>query len=161
MGRGKKPLAMQKGNLTVEQQNKMIAAEETIKVGKEHLNKAPPWLKDNIAKKEFERIVKEFEKIDVVGNLDLNNIGAYCNAFSDYVETTKLLKKSSKIVKKINKKGEKTDEPNPLIKLQRDYAKEMREFGRTFGLTVDSRLKVAVVQTTKTEEEIDSKFGDI
>lgn len=161
MSRAKKPLAMQKGNLTVEQQNKMIAAEETIKIGKEHLSKAPSWLRDNVAKKEFERIVKEFDKVEIVGNLDINNIGGYCNAFSDYVETTKLLKKSSKIVKKTSAQGYEMDAPNPLIKLQKEYAKEMREFARTCGLTIDSRLKVAVVQTTKTEEEIDSKFGDI
>lgn len=161
MSRAKKPLSMQKGNLTVEQQNKMIAAEEKIKVGKEHLSKAPTWLRDNVAKKEFKRIVNEFEKVDVVGNLDLNNIGAYCNAFSSYVETTNKLKNEPLIVEKMNTNGSYSKAINPLIKIQRDYAKEMREFARTCGLTIDSRLKVAVVQTTKSEKDIDSKFGDI
>lgn len=52
---------MQKGNLTVEQQMKKQQEEDLVKVGREQLKSPPTWLIDAVAKKEFKRIVKEFE----------------------------------------------------------------------------------------------------
>ena len=92
MPRGRKPLDMQKGNLTVEQQDEIKNIEEFITVGREDLEKPPTWLRDTIAKKEFKRIVHEFRDIEVIGNLDLNNLAGYCNAYSFYIQATKELK---------------------------------------------------------------------
>ena len=41
-----------------------------------------PQIIDDVAKKEWRRIVKELDKINIVGNLDRNNIGGYCNGFT-------------------------------------------------------------------------------
>lgn len=38
-------------------------------------------------------------EIDVIGNLDVNNLGCYCNAFSYYISVTKQLKKENKVIK--------------------------------------------------------------
>ena len=45
-----------------------------------------------MAKNEWKRIVKELKKIEIVGNLDYVNLACYCNAYANYVETTKQLK---------------------------------------------------------------------
>jgi len=161
MSRTRKPLSMQKGNLTVEQQTNMQQAEELITVGREQLARAPSWLVDNVAKKEFKRIVKEFEKVEVVGNLDLNNIGGYCNAYSFYLQATKELQGQPLTIIKYLQNGAKNTVENPMINIQKKYAEEMRKFSSLCGLTIDSRLKIATVKTTKSEKDIEDEFGDI
>ena len=108
MPRKRKPLATQKGNLTVAQQEDKKLEERLVLTGKETLAKPPTWLIDARAKNEFKRLVKEFEKmeIDVIGNLDVNNLGCYCNAFSYYISVTKQLKKEHKVIKKPTQNGE-------------------------------------------------------
>lgn len=160
MGRARKPLEMQKGHLTVEQQETMKQAEGLVTVGRDQLLKPPAWLIDKTAKAEFKRIVKEFEKVNVVGNLDLNNIAGYCNAYAFYRKVTKELSAVSMTVEVDNQQI-----VNPLYrdlsKNQRDYADEMRKFASLCGLTIDSRLKVGTVQTSQISEEIAGEFGEI
>ena len=160
LSRSRKPLSMQKGNLTVLQQEKKQSEEKIITVGKEDLEKPPTWVLGVVAKKEFKRIVKELEKIDMIGNLDLNNLGAYCNAYSTYLKSTKELSKSTLTIEKETQYGVNIVE-NPLINIQKKYADEMRKFATLCGLTVDSRLKVATIKTTETKQEAERKFGNI
>lgn len=168
MGRARKPLEMQKGHLTVEQQETMKQAEGLVTVGREQLGKPPAWLIDKTAKAEFKRIVKEFEKVNVVGNLDLNNIAGYCNAYAFYRKVTKELVTTPMTITVQEDEGNDTKETiimNPLYrnlsKNQRDYADEMRKFASLCGLTIDSRLKVGTVQTSQINEEIVGEFGEI
>ena len=106
MGRARKPLNMQKGNLTVDRQNEIGMAEEMVTVGRERLEKLPTSLVDSVAKKEYKRVVTELNKVNVVGNLDLNNIGGYANAYSYYLKSTKELKKQSLTVERYTKTGD-------------------------------------------------------
>ena len=167
MGRARKPLGMQKGNLTVAQQEMMRQAEEIVTVGREDLNTPPSWLSGKTAKDEFQRIIREFEKIDVIGNLDLNNIAAYCNAYAFYRKITKQLNKIPMTVEITSEENEQERIKilNPLYrdlsKNQRDYAEEMRKFAALCGLTIDSRLKIGTVKISKTDQEIVDGFGDI
>ena len=157
----RKPLSMQKGNLTVLQQEKKQDEEKIIVVGREQLSKPPSWVVGAVAKKEFTRIVKELNEINVVGNLDLNNLGGYCNSYSMYLKATKELSKQAMLIKKFNQNGTANYVENPLINIQKKYAEEMRKFASLCGLTIDSRLKVATIKTTKTKQEIEQKYGNI
>lgn len=160
MGRPKKPLEMQKGNLTVLQQNNKNMAEKEIIIGREQLKKPPKWLINNIAIKEFKRVVKQIENVGVVGNLDINNLGAYCNSYAFYLEATEDLVKETLIIKQQTEHGTKRVK-NPLIEVQRNYADEMRKFAALCGLTVDSRLKIGTLKTTETIQKAESRFGGI
>lgn len=160
MPRGRKSLEMQKKHLTNEEKVQKEQQEEMLVLGKEQLKKAPSWLIDDIAKKEFRRVVKEIDKIDILGNLDLNNLGGYCNSYSLYLKATAELQDKPLISKKMTKSGIITVE-NPLIKIQKNYAEEMRKFASLCGMTIDSRLKVATVKTSKQQEDITDEFGDI
>lgn len=160
MGRARKPLNMQKGNLTVDRQNEIGMAEEMVTVGREQLEKLPTSLVDSVAKKEYKRVVTELNKVNVVGNLDLNNIVGYANAYSYYLKSTKELKKQSLTVERYTKTGDMYMAENPLINIQKKYAEEMRKFSALCGLTIDSRLKAATVQLGKESDDIDSEFGD-
>lgn len=161
MGRARKPLEMQKGNLTVKQQQDIKMSGEVVTVGNEQLLTPPDWLINETAEKEYLRIVLEFEKIDMVGNLDLNNIACYCNAYANYREATKEMKGKPLVIEKQLPNGSYTLIENPLIKIQKNYADEMRKFGAKCGMDIDSRLKAGTIKVTRESQEIDEEFGGI
>lgn len=161
MGRPRKPVDVQIGNLTTEQRTTREQEEAIITIGKEQLKKSPDWLIDDIARKEYKRIVKQFDKIGIVGNLDLNNLGGYCNAYSFYLRSTEELKDQPLTMDKKLPNGATVIAENPLIKIQKSYADEMRKFSSICGLTIDSRLKAASFQIKKSEQSIETEFGNI
>mgnify|MGYP004518184003 CR=1 FL=1 len=157
MGRARKPLNEQKGDLTVERQKQRGTEESMIDLPDDELGTPPKWLISVAAKKEYRRVVKELKKADnLVCNLDQNNIAAYCNAFSQYLAATEALKSTDLLVLK---SGEAVE--NPLVNTQKKYADEMRKFGNLCGLSIDSRLKMAATKRNKIETEIDDVFGNI
>ena len=149
MGRYQKPYYAQRSHLTKAEKETRAQTEEMVTVGREDLEKPPSWLVDTVAKKEFKRIIKELNEIEIVGNLDLGNLGGYCNAFSYYRKATDELKRASLTITVTDKDGNvSTIEINPIkqINIQKKYAEEMRKFASLVGLTIDSRLKAAVVK---------------
>ncbi len=153
---------MQTKHLTKDEIAEKEEQENLIIVGREDLQIVPHWLIDKKAQDEFERIIKNFEKIEVIGNLDLNNIAGYCNAYSMYRNATAEFKKCKQLmITKQMTNGAYTEIPNPIIKIQRQCAEEMRRFASLCGLTIDSRLKLAVQKTTKERQDIEEDFGDI
>ena len=162
-GRPRKLLAGHSENscLTKEQQEEKKQQEELIKTGAERLDKPPDWLRDTVAKKEWKTLLEEFKKLGIIGNLDYNNLGAYCNAFSSFIEITKKLKGQPFVVVHTNKLGAKNLVQNPFIATQLKYSEEMRKFASLLGLTIDSRLKIAGVKLEKEKNKIESEFGEI
>lgn len=57
--------------------------------------------------------------------------------------------------------GSYTYVENPLIKIQKLYAEEMRKFAGLVGLTIDSRLRFASIKVKELKNEIEDEFGDI
>lgn len=160
MSRGRKSLDMQTKHLTETEKLQKEQEEEILTIGKEQLKKPPSWLVNEVAKKEFKRITKEFDKVNVVGNLDLNNLGGYCNSYALYLKATKELQDKPLMLRKMTKTGPMTVK-NPLIEIQKNYAEEMRKFASLCGMTIDSRLKCATIQINKNDEDIAGEFGDI
>lgn len=157
MGRARKPLSEQTGNLTTEVQTRRSVEQDMTKTGTDYFTKPPKWLINQTAVKEYRRIVKELGRLELLGNLDTNALGNYCNAFAKYVEITEKLADSPLTV--INSAGNEVE--NPLINLQIKYSKEMRDNGRLCGITIDSRLKFASQKLDSIEDDISAKFGDI
>lgn len=160
MSKTRKPLVIQKGNLTTEQQLLRKKEEECIKTGTDQLDKVPVWLIDRTAKNEYKRVVTELKNINIIGNLDKNNIAAYCNAYANYLNVTKKLKDEEYLIERDTRTGTIVIK-NPLIGVQTEYANEMRKFAALCGMTIDSRLKAAAIETTRTEQDINAKFGAI
>lgn len=160
MGRARKPLDMQKGNLTIVDIEQRRNEEKKSTTGQNQLSRPPEWLIDETAVKEWKRIVKELKKINLIGNLDRNNLGGYCNAFANYVKCTEILKEQTYYIDRETRTGVIVVK-NPMVDIQRVYAEEMRKFSSLCGLTIDSRLKAAAIKTDKTQEEITRKFGNI
>lgn len=160
MGRPRKPLSEQRGNLKVVDIQRKEFEEEAVRGDSDQLSTPPTWLIDATAKKEWNRLIKELEKINIVGNLDLNNLACYCNAYASYRRVTKELKGQPALVDKITQYG-KNKVRNPLIDVQKSYAEEMRKFASLCGLTIDSRLKAGSAKVDKQEEMIERRFSAI
>ena len=161
MARPKKMLAIQEGHLEKKQQEEKKLQEQIIQTGMEQLEKPPKWLRDSLAKKEWKRLVEQFKTLSVISNLDLNKLGAYCNAYSSYIEATKELKGQPLTIEYTNKGGATNVIENPLIKIQLKYSDEMKKYSSLLGLTIDSRLKIATLKLTETKKDIVDEFGDI
>lgn len=157
MGRPRKPLSEQVGNLTQQQKTELEYQENLITVSQSELLVPPKWLISLAAKKEYKRIISLLNEIDMLGDLDINNLGGYCNAFAMYLKITKELSKAPLIT--IGGNGQ--DVENPLINTQKKYASEMRDFARLCGLTIDSRLKFAAIKSKEISTDIEDEFGDI
>ncbi|EGT0683789.1 phage terminase small subunit P27 family [Clostridium perfringens] len=161
MGRNRKSLDLQNGNLTCTQKNDRELEEDSIIIGKEQLENPPSWLRNKVAKDEWKRLVEQLKTLKIISNLDLNNLGAYCNAYSWYIETTKQLKKEPLIINYTNKANATNLIENPLIKIQMKYSDEMRKYASLLGLSIDSRLKLASLKGKKKKDKISDEFGDI
>lgn len=160
MGRHKKPLELQKGNLTVEQQNQKAREEEIMKTGINQV-KCPVWVKDKNARKEFKRLSTQLLLIDAITNLDVNNLAQYCVAYGNYVKATLELSEQPLTTTKQLPNGSYQIVENPLIRVQLKYGDDMRKFASLCGLTFDSRAKMAVVKVQKENNNIEEEFGDI
>ena len=143
----------------VEKQNRR-QEEESVVTGNNQLKTPPKWLINDTAKKEWRRIVKELNKINIVGNLDYANLGGYCNAYANYIKATEILKDQTYYIDRETRTGVIVVK-NPMVDIQTNYAAEMRKFAALCGLTIDSRLKAAITKTEKTEDMIQQKFGNI
>lgn len=157
MGRARKPLSEQKGHLTQETQVLLTDAEAKVSGTKRVIFRPPKFLIDDVAKKEYKRLVKLLKEIDIIGDIDVNNIAMYCNAFSKYCDATEQLGEQGITVE--NADGFTVE--NPLVNTQRKYAEECRKFAATCGLTLDSRLKAGQAKVDRANRDIEELFGDI
>lgn len=160
MGRPRKIVDMQSAHNTKEEKQKRKQEERYITTGRNQLRTPPKWLENEVARKEWRRIVKELNQIEIVGNLDYANLAGYCNAYANYIKVTESLKDQEYCIKRETKTGTITVK-NPLIDIQKTYASEMRRFASLCGLTIDSRLKAAVNKRDRKEDEITGEFGAI
>lgn len=160
MGRSRKPLDAQTGNLTVDTKERRAAEEQAVATGKDQIQKPPTWLVDSAAKREWKRVVKELDKISLVGNLDKNNLAGYCNAFANYLKVTKLLKDQDYCIERETRTGTIIVK-NPLVDIQKSYAEEMRRFASLCGMSIDARLKAAAAKAEAEAENLEKEFGKI
>lgn len=157
-GRPRKPTEMQKGHMKVVDIQKKKAEERAVSTDRDQLKKPPNWLIDTVAKKEWKRITEELKEINLVGNLDRNNLGGYCNAYANYIKVTEKLKDEDFCIERHTRTGTIVVR-NPMIDIQKLYAEEMRKFAALCGLTIDSRLKAASIKTNEEQDSIEAKFG--
>lgn len=160
MGRSRKPLDAQTGNLTIDVKERRAAEEQAVVTDKDQIQKPPAWLIDSVAKREWKRVVKELDKISLVCNLDKNNLAGYCNAFANYLKVTKLLKGQDYCIERETRTGTIIVK-NPLVDIQKSYAEEMRRFASLCGMTIDARLKAAAAKAEAEAENMEKKFGEI
>ena len=156
MGKTRKVLEMQAGNMTKKIRAEKEAQSSMIVQDPSDLDRLPQDLNDTKAKKEWKRVVPELKKMDIVGRLDITNLVAYCNAYSKYCEATKALRGQPLTIE-----GPTGPKENPLINVQLKYQEAFRKAADQCGLTINSRLKWAATKLKKQEEQIEDEFGAI
>ena len=149
MSRARKPLEAQRGDLTEKRKVEIAQTEAAVKAGKDQLKAPPEWLVDEVAVGEWWRVVNELTNVGIIGNLDVQNIAGYCNAFALYRRTIETMTMEGTFFDK------------GMIAAVKGYSDEMRKFAALCGLTIDSRLKVGSQVVSKKQEEVNDKFGDI
>lgn len=99
--------------------------------------RAPSFLSRE-AKKEWKRVVMELARLDLVSDLDVMALAAYCNAFSTWIDAMKQIREHGTLVRSPNG----YPMPSPYVKIQRDAQDEMMKWLREFGMTPAARTRV-------------------
>lgn len=158
----KKAVSVQKAHLTIAEKEERLQAEESVRTSTDQIIKPPPWLNSKIAKGEWKRVLPQLLEINVVGNLDLEAIAGYCNAFANYRQAIdELSKQGLLIVSQDEEKGFTFVKENPLNNLAIKWGTEMRRFADLCGLTINSRIKCGQAKVDKQKQNIEDTFGDI
>lgn len=160
MSKPRKPIDMQKAHNTILEKRNKKQEEQYVITGNNQLKTPPKWLVNDVAKKEWRRIVKELNKIEIIGNLDYANLAGYCNAYANYIKAIEAFENQEYCIERETRTGTIVVR-NPMVDVQMIYAAEMRRFASLCGLTIDSRLKAAVTKKNKKDKELEEKFGAI
>ncbi|WP_435918578.1 phage terminase small subunit P27 family [Macrococcus capreoli] len=167
MGNQAQPIELQlihgnKNRRTKAEIEKRRKAEEALKASKDKL-KPPTWL-DKGAKKEFRYIINEMSELDVLNNLDVHALSMYCDAYSNYVEITKLINETGLARRVV---VDYTEDNEPIYELVMDkeailrkkqFYDQVRQLGIQFGFTPSARAKIALSQAKAELAEEDEEF---
>ena len=165
MGRKAKPIELillngNKARLTKAEIDARKANQQKLKPKADKI-KPPSWLDDR-AKKEFRRIVKELQELDLLTNIDIDMLAAYCDAYSQYVECTKVIREEGLMVEYTNKAAETNKVPHPLLTKKKQLFDQMKAIALEFGLTPSARAKLALPkEEPKEETKFEKMFGDV
>lgn len=140
MGRPRKRAEVSTGKISKTTKGSRIEAERKLKLGREQLM-APAWLQeDRIATTEFVRTIAEYEKIDILDNLDLSLLAIYCKAYSNYIGVTKLIEENGYTIT-TSQGGEKI---SPYVTAQERFVNQIMRCSSKLGMATTDRLKLAI-----------------
>lgn len=145
-----------KKHLTKAEIEKRTTTEQSLKPKKNKV-KCPGWL-DDIAVEEWQRIIRELKRLELVTNIDVAALSICCDAYSKYVKATMAINKSSLIITHTNKGGNKDVIQNPLINVATKYSEIYKKYCGDFGMTPSSRIKLSINKGVN-EEEPESKWS--
>jgi len=147
-----------KKHLTKQEIEKRKEAEAKFNFKSDKL-KVPKWL-DDIAKKEFKRLVEEFSGLDILKNPDVDMLALYCDAYSQYQLITDEINKEGLMIVHVNKAGESNRIPHPLLTKKQALFQQMSAIASKFGFTPSDRAKITFPkEVPKEESEEDKLFG--
>lgn len=150
-GRPRKLLKNSTGDLTVEKRQQKEAEEAAISGwNRELLRDVPKELRDKYAKDTWNRLLPDLLEESTTCNLDRDNLICYCNAWSQYLEAGRKLKRNK-------------DDPDyqaACMRRQTMAAAEQRRYGKLLGMDVSSRLKSASLKLQEEEDALRNEFGD-
>ncbi|WP_067924856.1 phage terminase small subunit P27 family [Alicyclobacillus shizuokensis] len=165
MGRKAIPIELQlingnKNRLTKSEIEARRSAEQRLKPRADRI-RPPAWLSP-VAKREFKRIVKEMDGLDVLTNVDVDALALYCDAYAAYVECTRIIEDEGLMVEYTNKAAETNKVPHPLLTKKKQLAEQMKALATEMGLTPASRTKLAMSkEEPKEPTEFERMFGDV
>ena len=155
MARPRKNVTALQGNYSKEMIQERLEQEKSI-TGDSHNIIIPLFIRHHdVAVEEFLRIVEELKKVNLVTNVDSTLLGIYADCYSKYVESTMAMANEPLVVEYTNKGGETNSVANPYIKIQNQYMQMLMKISEKYGLDPSSRSKIAHLQPSNKEEEVD------
>lgn len=148
-GRKRKVVDISTGKIGKQAIKNRQEQEKKLKLGREHLE-APEWLSCE-GKEEFERVVTEAGKINLLDNLDLGFLAIYCNAYSCYQDVTEKISCNGYLGKR-RTANDVYDTVHPLLVVQEKYIKQIMQCSTKLGLATTDRLKLIVPTKEETKE---------
>lgn len=112
----------------------------------------PDYL-DDVAKTEFNRLVKELKNLDIITSIDTTSLAVCCDAYSKWKQATDFVNRTGLLKVKENRYGDKTIENNPAIRDALRYGDLYRKMTIECGLTPNARLRLAAKDTTQAEPQ--------
>jgi P27 family predicted phage terminase small subunit len=107
---------------------------------------------DPDAKAVWERVLRDMRQTRVIRSVDADVLRCYCEAVSRYVAAARLYAQTGPLTRRAGYLVE-----NPLLKVMRDNADEIRAFARELGLSPSSRIALRIDQA----EVLDSLTADL
>ena len=155
MARPRKNVTALQGNYSKEMIQERLEQEKSITGDSDNII-IPLFIRhDDVAVEEFLRIVEELKKVNLVTNVDSTLLGIYADCYSKYVESTMAMANEPLVVEYTNKGGETNSVANPYIKIQNQYMQMLMKISEKYGLDPSSRSKIAHLQPSNKEEEVD------
>lgn len=151
-GRNLQPvdLILAKGNksrLSKKEIEKRRKAEERVK-GRTDNIQAPDYLPKNLCKK-FDDLSGQLVEMDLMDNLDADSLARYVISEYNY----------QRVMKKVNRLGVDNPDFYDMTLLAEKYFKMARQSASDMGLSITSRLKLAIPKVEEKEENKFMKFA--
>jgi len=146
-----------KTHLTKTEIEKRKAEEEEIKKLKSEFH-APSHMKGH-ARKIFNYIKNNLSDLELLANVDKYGLCILAESIAKYIEISERLRDEDYLVEHTNKKGYTNTHVNPLVRIQNNYADQIKRYSSEFGLTPAARLKIISVNTKESIDEFENDFG--
>jgi len=99
----------------------------------------PDWLSDEAAD-EWDRVVPELSRVDVVKAEDASVLAAYCESVAEFRIATEAIRELDSLTVVMPSGAER---PHPLIALRTQASARLQALAREFGLTPSSESNIA------------------
>ena len=147
MARPRKVIGISTGKISKKDRMNRELQESKLKVGRDQLETgAPKWLNDEAAY-EYNRVVREAAKVDLLDNLDLSILAIYADNYSRYIVASKSLNE-----KGLTTEGKVGEIPSAYCRIANDSATQIMKCSTKLGLATTDRLKLIV--PTKEEQTV-------
>tara|TARA_R100000278_G_C5476538_1_gene166618 strand:+ start:1813 stop:2289 length:477 start_codon:yes stop_codon:yes gene_type:complete len=118
----------------------------------------PPELLSEIGKKEWYKVTNQLYNLNMLHNIDLRLIEAYCNEISLYIETEMMLREKGRIQVFKNSDGSiKHAQAVPYQKIAKDALNSALKLATQFGLTPVARASISA-PTINNNTQINNYF---
>lgn len=150
MARPRKVVGISTGKISKASRASREQQEKDLKIDRKTLERgAPEWLSDEAAL-EYNRVVDEAAKIDLLDNLDVAALAIYADQFDRYTKASLAIQKDGAVIT-----GKSGRMMNPAVNVQVKAAELIAKMSTKLGLATTDRLKLIV--PTKEEKKV-NKF---
>ena len=104
----------------------------------------------------WEKLAPELERIGLLTAVDGEAFAAACQAWKDYVECQKVIKRHGRTYTYRNQGGFENETERPEVKIANKALEQFRTFCREFGMTPSSRAKIGLATQKEREDEMES-----